>query len=286
MDSNVKVTIGIPIYNAEKFLSFAIASVLNQTYSNFELILSDDGSTDSSLKIAKSFNDPRIKIIHDNKNQGISYRLNEQIAIANGKYFMRMDADDIMFPDRLEKQIMVLQANNTIDVVGSYAVVIDNNNDILGLRKTAIPVNLKSCFRSVPFIHPSVMGKTVWFKKFQYSNEVKGVEDKDLWIRSFKQSNFHVIEEPLMFYRDPLNIKFATYKFRTLQLQKLYKANFDLLDNSNFFIHYLILLDYLKLILFRIFSLFKIDGFLIKNRNIKIDNDLYIKEFSLTQILK
>ena len=87
MDANVKISIGIPIYNAERFLESAIKSVLNQSFKEFELILSDDGSTDSSLEIASSFNDSRIRILNDDQNRGIAFRLNEKIRLARGKYF-------------------------------------------------------------------------------------------------------------------------------------------------------------------------------------------------------
>lgn len=274
MEQNIKVSIGIPIYNAERFLDLAIKSVLIQSFTEFELILSDDGSTDRSLEIAKSYNDSRILVLSDGINKGMGQRLNEQIAIAKGNYFVRMDADDIMFPNRLEKQFAFLQNYPEIDVLGSYAVVIDDENNILGLRTTTIPNSIRRCFRSVPFIHPTVMGKTLWFSKFRYSKVLKGgIEDADLWIRSFQKSNFFIIEEPLIFYRDPLNLKFSVYKCRILQMQKVYKSNFNLLDNSKLILYSFICSDYLKLITYWISKLFKIDNFLIMKRNNHFDKD-------------
>ena len=99
------VTIGIPFYNASQFLEYAIKSVINQTYTNWELILVDDGSTDDSLSIARSFNDQRIKILSDGVNKGLVSRLNEIILNSRGSYIARMDADDIMHFERIEKQI-------------------------------------------------------------------------------------------------------------------------------------------------------------------------------------
>ena len=84
-------------------MSDAICSVLNQSYIDWELLLLDDGSTDESLNIAKSFTDGRIKIISDGMNRGLIYRLNESINMARGKFYARMDADDIMHPDRIKK---------------------------------------------------------------------------------------------------------------------------------------------------------------------------------------
>lgn len=270
MDQNITVTVGIPIYNAERFLELSIRSVLSQTFKNFELILSDDGSKDRSIEIVKSFNDSRIFVLSDGFNKGISYRLNEQISMARGKYFVRMDADDIMFPDRLTKQIKFLEDNPTLDVIGSYAIAIDDENHILGLRETIIPKTMNRCFKTVPFIHPTVMGKTEWFKKHKYTNELKGVEDADLWIRSFTSSNFGLIKVPLLFYRDPLSLKFRTYKFRIFQSLKLYKKNIHLLNYPTLlFIKYKII-AILKLFVYTNLYFIKLESILIKRRNQKL----------------
>ena len=272
MDQNVKVTIGIPIYNAEKHLYFAIKSVLDQSYKNFELILSDDGSTDYSLEIVRSFHDSRIIIISDGKNRGISYRLNQQISLAQGKYFVRMDADDMMFPTRIERELEYLETNTLIDVVGSYAITIDNSNKVIGMRKSSIPNSIIKCFKSVPFIHPTVMGKSHWFKKYKYIDDLTGVEDADLWIRSFNNSNFAIIKEPLLFYRDPLNLKLTTYKFRISQSYKLYKNNINLVDNSFLSLYKFRFYSFCKLIIYTFFCSIKLEYILVARRNIKLSN--------------
>lgn len=282
MDKNVKVTIGIPIYNCEKFLFFAVNSVLKQTYSNFELILSDDGSTDGSLEIAKSINDSRIKIISDGENRGISYRLNEQISKARGKYFVRMDADDLMFPSRLEKQIAYLDSHPEIDVIGSQAIVIDNNNGIIGLRDSSIPRSFKDVLTKTIFIHPTVAGKTEWFRKFGYSNNLKGVEDFDLWIRSFNHSNFYKLNEPLLFYRDPLQIKLKTYRFRQEQFRKCLLSNRNLISNTNL-VSYSIK-SYYKTIVLQIAKIINLDSFILARRNNKLKENISIYYSHLKQL--
>lgn len=281
MDTNIIATIGIPFYNAERFLDIAIQSVLNQTFSNFELILSNDGSTDRSLDIAKSYNDSRITILTDGINKGISQRLNDQISIAKGKYFVRMDADDIMFPNRLNKQILYLQENPEIDVIGSYAIVIDDDNNLIGLRSTSIPNSIISCFRSVPFIHPTITGRIEWFKKYQYSNGLKGVEDLDLWIRSYNKSKYFIIPEPQMFYRDPLKIKFDEYKFRIFQLQKMYKSNKMFINNSIYILLYFKFIDYCKLITYYAFNSIRIDKYLLKKRNRSLNAEMHFQALSI-----
>lgn len=229
MSSNPKVTIGIPVYNGELYIKQAVESVLKQTFRDFQLIITDDGSTDGTISILNSFNDPRMVVIADGKNRGISYRLNQQIDKAEGAFFVRMDADDIMFPNRLEKEISFLEDNPTIDVVGTSAIVIDENNQILGRRaiqkdRFETPNSYFTCSR---FIHPTVAGRTEWFRKWKYREIFSGNEDLELWIRSHNQSSFADITEPLLFYRDPYHFRLKTYYTRkkkylrcVLQLRK------------------------------------------------------------------
>ena len=108
------VSIGLPVYNAEKFLRDAIVSILNQSYVHFELIIMDDGSTDKSIDIVNSFNDKRIVVYRDGVNKGLPARLNEISTLAKGRYLARMDADDIMHPERIEKQLKILEKTQKI----------------------------------------------------------------------------------------------------------------------------------------------------------------------------
>lgn len=100
------ITIAIPAYNCEEYIDYAIQSVINQTYKNWELLLLDDGSTDGTLKKLKTYQtDNRIKVISDGLNKGLVFRLNQSIDLAHGQYYARMDADDIMSIHRIQYQI-------------------------------------------------------------------------------------------------------------------------------------------------------------------------------------
>ena len=217
------VTIGIPVYNSEKFLAQAINSVLRQSYSNFELIITDDGSTDASVSIAQSFKDDRIKVIVDGQNRGISYRLNQQIELANGFFFARMDADDIMYPKRIEEQVRFMMEHPQTDIVGTAVCVIDDNNEILGYRKASHKKTQAEALQGAVFVHPSVLGRTSWFKQHLYKEEFIGMEDYELWIRTIEKSSFAYIDDILLFYRDPLKFKLKTYLFRQQQLRKFFR---------------------------------------------------------------
>ena len=126
----MKLTVAIPIYNAERFLDEAIQSVLAQTYKDFELWLVDDGSTDNSMKIAEKYlKDSRVKVFSDGKNLQLSIRLNKIAQEVQTEYLMRMDSDDMMHPQKIEKQMAVLEAHPEIDVLGTNAFSIDENNN-------------------------------------------------------------------------------------------------------------------------------------------------------------
>lgn len=277
------VTIGIPMYNAEKFIRQSIISVLRQTHTDFELIITDDGSSDKSLEIVNSFNDPRIVLLNDSENKGISYRLNQQIELAQGKYFFRMDADDLMFPERIKTQLEFLEKNQDVDVIGSSCVIIGDQNEIIGYRDAETLKSIDETLCKITMNHPTVAGKTSWFKENRYKNDMSGVEDFELWHRTFLDSKFLNLKEPLLFYRDPLYFKIKTYLFRHKQIRKVYNESKYLQDKSKFK-KKLIYKSKLKDIAVRIFSTLKIDKFLIKNRNQSADQFIDIK--AMNEILK
>ena len=219
------VTVGIPNYNGAKYLKYAIESVLSQTYTDFELIISDDGSTDDSLKIIQEYQHyPNVRLTLSKENRGLSYRLNEQIHFARGKYFCRMDADDIMFPNRLQKQVEFLDTHVDVDVVGSSAIVIDENNKILGTR--AYIHGGEYCRPCNGFIHPTVMGKTLFFIKNKYSERFSGIEDTELWRRCEPHYVFKTLNEPLLFYRDPLKLRVKTYISRISLVERMFYEDY------------------------------------------------------------
>ena len=108
-----RVTVLMPVYNAELFLSEAIESILRQTWSDFEYLIINDGSTDNSRKIISSFRDPRIRLVDNPSNLGLTKSLNKGLELAEGEYIARQDADDISHPKRLERQVQFL--NGAID---------------------------------------------------------------------------------------------------------------------------------------------------------------------------
>ncbi len=256
------ISIGISFYNCEKHLDFAISSVLNQTYSNWELILINDGSKDNSLEIARSYDDSRIKIFSDGRNMGLSFRLNQLVDLASGEYFARMDADDIMHFDRLKIQVKYLEENLEIDVLGSYAYTIDNNNKIYGMMKiNKKPKLIEDVFNNKCFIHPTIIAKTNWFKLNKYNNEINRMEDAELWSRTILKSKFHNIEIPLLFYRQAGVPYLSKYLLSQKSTRRLINIHF-----IGLFKFKLILINYAKCLFFLMISIFKLQNFYFKKR--------------------
>lgn len=268
-----KITVGIPVYNAEKTIARAIQSVLNQTYTDFELIITDDGSTDGTLQVIQSFDDPRIRLLIDKENKGISFRLNQQISLAQGDYFARMDADDIMFPNRLQRQFEVLEQNPEIDVLGSSVIVVDENCRILGYRGK-IEKNGMTTVDS--FSHPTVMGKLAWFKSHLYNENYSGWEDYELWLRTSKQSEFRCLNEPLLFYKDSQRYNIRQYaKRRKVGRMVLYQER----KKFSFFLtpYWLIFVNCLMLAIVYVAHVLHLDFLILKRRNKKIKGGLLLK---------
>lgn len=231
----MQLTVAIPVYNAEKTVAESIRSVLSQTYQDFELILTDDGSTDRSLDIIKSFEDSRIKIICDGQHKGLAVRLNEQIAAARGRFFARMDADDVMLPERLERQMEFFHRHPETDVLGSAAIIIDEQGNRIGYRGSGVwkrgAERKKGMLDYLPvrsFMHPTVVGRTEWFRSYYYNPACEGCEDQDLWLRGCHNSHFYSLYEPLLLYRDVQQLDVKTYLFRQnkgIYVQKLNSAS-------------------------------------------------------------
>lgn len=195
----------MPTFNAEKHLTEAINSILNQSYSNFEFIIINDGSTDTSLDIINKYNDNRIILINLEKNRGITNALNIGIEIAKGKYIARMDADDISHSKRLEKQVKFLERNSNVDVLGSKIRVIKQNGEktrrFLGVVAPPNILRIYTLFLC-PLMHPSVIGKSSLFKHLKY-RQFKRSEDYELWSRLSHDYQMYNLNETLLFYRAP-----------------------------------------------------------------------------------
>lgn len=199
------VSIILPCYNGERFLRECIDSILAQTYNSFELMVVDDGSTDNTLNILRKVDDKRVRILRNVKNEGIVSCLNKGINAAMGKYIARIDADDYMHRERLEKQVLYLEdeKNRNVAVVGSHHYIINSMGKLVGLKQYPMEndeIKIKSFFQN-PFSHPSVMMRADVVKELKYLKKFKHTEDYDLWFRIFEKHKSANIPEFLTYYR-------------------------------------------------------------------------------------
>jgi glycosyltransferase involved in cell wall biosynthesis len=204
------VSIGMPVWNSEATLSLTIHSLILQTYTNWELLLLDDGSSDATVAVARAFQDTRIRIYSDSQRLGLAARLNQAIDYSHGVFFARLDADDIAYPNRLEIQVAFLLANQNIDLVGSAGMVFSNQGDPIGI----LPVqeaHEKICrtpWSGFYLGHPTWMGKMDWFRKHRYDATAIKAQDLDLMLRTYKTSRFFGLPQILIGYRqDRISIR-------------------------------------------------------------------------------
>jgi len=200
------VTVLMPVYNASEFLRETMDSILDQTYEEFEFLIINDGSTDSSVNIIESYEDERIRLIHNTENIGLIKTLNKGIEIAHGKYIVRMDADDIAEKNRIETQVNFMEKNLDVAVAGSNGVMFLSSKPMIK-KITDFPtryseIRCKLLFES-PIMHPAViMRKNVLLENnFRYNDEYKATEDYGLWMEIAKDHKIVNISQKLLRYR-------------------------------------------------------------------------------------
>ncbi len=202
MRNDPLVTIGISFFNAKEHILYAIKSVFAQSYDNWELILVDDGSTDGSSELISAILDNRVTLRRFDENRGLAYRLNQITNMSSGTFIARMDADDIMHPNRIAKQVQFMMSNDDCDAVDTAAIVIDKDGVPTGVfnieQVVPKPIDL---LRWGVYLHPSIMAKHSWLIKNPYSYEYARAEDRELWIRTYNSSKILHLSEPLYFYR-------------------------------------------------------------------------------------
>jgi glycosyltransferase involved in cell wall biosynthesis len=184
------ITVLMPVYNGEKYIREAIDSILNQTFTDFEFLIVNDGSTDQTEQIINSYNDKRIKLV--NKiNGGVSCALNYGLKNASGKYIARFDADDICYPNRLEEQYNFMLANPDYVLIGSDADYVNQYGEFIfsyestGHRDGEIKERI---FERNPFIHSVVFfPKEMVVKEGGYDLKAHTFEDHLLWVKIIKK---------------------------------------------------------------------------------------------------
>ncbi|WP_248723503.1 glycosyltransferase [Seonamhaeicola sp. ML3] len=206
-----KITVLMPVYNNESYINEAVDSILNQTFSDFQLLIIDDGSTDKSVALIKKYDDVRIKLVEKDNNTGLIDCLNLGLSLATGKYVARMDGDDISVADRFEKQLAILENDQDIKVCGCWLKTFGDKEEIIKHKEfhDEIVANM--------LIHCSMTMGAVMFERkafegYSFNKEKVHVEDYDFWSRIAWSCKFYNIQEILYLYRTHNTQVSAVYK--------------------------------------------------------------------------
>lgn len=199
--SKYLISVIVPVYNVEKYITAALNSICNQTYRNLQIIVIDDCSTDNTYQIAKKIaeSDSRILLLKNEKNSKIVKTLNYGLEFATGDFIARMDGDDISSPERLEKQLKFLLENPEYSLVGSHVNTIDENDVSIG--KLEMPIDQSSISKNLKYSSPVLhiwLAKSEVYKKLEGYREIPGAEDYDFLLRmyteNFKFTNLNSFE--------------------------------------------------------------------------------------------
>jgi len=201
LNTTPKITVLLPVYNCELYVQTAVQSILNQTFTDFELLVIDDASTDATVSILKKIDDSRIQLIEKPVNSGYTNSLNSGLHLAKGDYIARMDGDDISYPERFAKQIAYLETHPEVVVCGTTYKIVGNDKRItLPEHHEAIKIGLLwgNCI-----LHPSVMIRKKVVDEFsiQYDTSKEPAEDYDMWVRLLSIYKLHNLQSVLMEYR-------------------------------------------------------------------------------------
>ncbi len=204
----ISVIMGVYNPRNKDIFNLAIQSILDQTYTDFEVIICDDGSNEATLEMLSEVAslDDRIKVIHNNGNQGLAFSLNHCLEIAQGDYIARMDDDDISAPTRFEVERKFLDEHKDIAWAGCNADLIDGTGKVWGTRKFEEFPTVNSLLFNAPFIHPTVMIRREVIDKaggYSVAKQTRRAEDYDLWLRlyalGYRGAN---IQDKLFQYRE------------------------------------------------------------------------------------
>lgn len=254
MSYNIKISVIMPVYNAEKYIFKAVESILHQTETDFELLLLDDCGSDRSMDIVAAISDPRIRILKNKENKGIAWCRNRGIREAKGEYIALMDDDDLAPLNRLEIEKRFLDVNKNVDVVGGNMIIIDENDQCIShaIRVFNNPKRIKG---ELMFRNMMTNGSAMIRKSFIENNQLKyrdhylGMEDYKFWTECSLKGNIANVEEIMLYWRKSENNETAKKRnekkleraqlFAAIQLETLKANGFDLrAEDKSYFIKY------------------------------------------------
>lgn len=229
-----KITVLMPVYNAEKYLRAAIDSILNQTFKDFEFLIINDASTDNSKKIILSYDDKRIRYFENMKNLGRPKTSNKGLSLAKADYVARMDADDVSLPDRLKKQFEIMEKDNKVGLVASWIAIIDENDNNKSYWRTDRKTNSPEEIFYRLFFENCLANSSVLFEKDivlkigGYNESFERAQDYELWSRLAKLTKIVKIRKIEVKYREyTQNTTSEVINQQCLNEQKVFLKNVD-----------------------------------------------------------
>lgn len=225
MTVSPRVSVLMSVYNGARYLREAMDSILNQTFTDFEFIVVDDGSTDETPAILDSYADPRVVRLHNETNIGLTRSLNRGLAVAKGEYVARQDADDVSLPERLQKQVAFLDAHPKVAAVGTayIEVPVDGGPERLMVMPTASQAIREQLFYTHCFCHGSVMlRRNAMVVVGGYDENFQAAQDRDLWLRLAERFDLANLDEPL--YRLRMSAGSVTGSMRARQREGARRA--------------------------------------------------------------
>jgi hypothetical protein len=203
LDMPPRVSVLMPMHNASQFVGRALQSVLAQTFSDFELLVINDGSTDGSDKVVEEYSDPRVKLHHNSGNIGVPATLNRGLELATGEYVARLDADDICVPSRLARQVSYMDAHPDVGVCGSWVRIVGAHHGFVMRRPCGSEVIRAFMCLDNPLFHPTVIlrKRILDDSGLRYRQTYPRAEDFDLWERVADVSLIDNIPAVLVGYR-------------------------------------------------------------------------------------
>jgi len=198
-----KVTVFMPVHNRDAFVAESIQSILDQSFTDFELLVIDDGSTDRSAEVIASIDDPRIRLVHNEGNLGIPRTRNRGLELARGEYIALLDSDDLAYPSRLELQVKFLDRNPETAAVGGWAHRVSRT----GEPRSSItrPTKPRDIRARIPFVscfkNPTMMARTAVMQEFRYHEEFTFCQDIELWARISRKYPLANLPRYLILYR-------------------------------------------------------------------------------------
>ena len=226
-EKSPKISVVMSVFNGSDFLKNAVQSILDQTYTDFEFIIIDDGSTDDSVKIIKKFKDKRIRLITQH-NHGLVFSLNKAISLSRGEYIARQDADDISLPKRLEKEIRWISKDSNRGLVSTYFSLIDYKTSKPTGVSLVFPANHIDLRRAMYITNPFAHGAALFRKKAilengGYSSDYGPTEDYDMWRKIAEKWTVGLIPDVLFYYRinNPESISQKSNEKQNFYVQKI-----------------------------------------------------------------